>query len=594
MSASPGNVGKIDPPFPSSASLASHLSKGIDYYDPHEFAGGIPQVKATLPQIRIGKKWFTCAQILSVLVPLGFAAAICMVAFAQQLRTYPAVQAFIQQYPGTGSFSQPVETGFPWWLRYQHYLNLFFMLLMMRSGLQILADHPRLYLDGHCTPGRDWLRLRGPVPTDRIWTAKDDSTTLPKWLGLPGIRHSIGLARWWHFSMDTLWLFNGVIFYILIFSTDQWKRLIPQSWDIFPNALSTAIQYASLDFPPPSGWLQYNGLQMIAYFTTVFVAAPLAIITGLLQSPAVAARFSTQGGWLNRQVARTIHFSVLLYFILFILTHVAMVFVTGLLGNLNHITRGVNDNSPGGLGMFAIGIAIIVAVWVSATPFTLKHPRLVQHGGRFVTGWLRVFLEKLKPVANYPEKDISPYFWPNGTPPDSEEYRTQFAEGFKGYKLKVGGLVENPMEFSFDELQAMPKSEQVTQHYCIQGWSAIGKWGGVRVSEIMKLVRPKPEVRYVVFYSFAHGAGENAGLYYDSHKIEHMYHDNSILAYEMNGHLLHVLHGAPLRLRNELELGFKQVKWIQAIEFVESFKQLGSGEGGFNEDNEYYGYRMPI
>jgi DMSO/TMAO reductase YedYZ molybdopterin-dependent catalytic subunit len=98
----------------------------------------------------------------------------------------------------------------------------------------------------------------------------------------------------------------------------------------------------------------------------------------------------------------------------------------------------------------------------------------------------------------------------------------------------------------------------------------------------------------VIFYSFAHGFGEHAVLYYDAHKIEHMYHDNSILAYEMNGKPLSELHGAPLRLRNELELGFKQVKWLQAVEFVETFKQLGSGEGGFNEDNEYFGYRAPI
>jgi len=549
---------------------------------------------ATLPQVRIGKRRFTTAQILTVLVPLGFVAGICVVAVAQQLRTIPAVQAFIQEYPGTGAFSQPVESGFPWWLRYQHYLNLFFMLLMMRSGLQILADHPRLYLDGNCTPGRDWLRLRGPVPRDRVWTAKDDSVALPKWLGLPGVRHSIGLARWWHFSFDTLWLLNGVIFYVLLFSTDQWMRLIPQSWDVFPNAVSTAIQYASLDFPPRSGWLQYNGLQMIAYFTTVFVAAPLAIITGLLQSPAVAARFRTQNTWLNRQVARTIHFAVLVYFVLFIIIHVTMVFVTGLIGNLNHITRGVNDNSYGGLGLFVIGIALVAAAWLLATPLTLRYPRLVQHGGRLVMGWLRNLLEQLKPVANFEEKDISPYFWPNGTPPDSEEYRSHLVEGFQRYKLKVGGLVENPVELSYAELQGMPKSEQITQHYCIQGWSGIAKWGGVRVSEIMRIVRPKPQARYVIFYSFAHGAGEHPGLYYDAHKIEHMHHKNSILAYEMNGHPLHELHGAPLRLRNELELGFKQVKWIQAVEFVETFKQLGSGEGGFNEDNEYYGYRASI
>jgi methionine sulfoxide reductase catalytic subunit len=575
-------------------SLADQLTKGIDVVDPREFAGGIAQEMATLPQIRVGKQWFTTAQILTVLVPLGFVGGLFSIAAAQQLRTIPEVQAFIQKYPGTGSFSQPVESGFPWWLGYQHYLNLFLMLFMIRSGLQILADHPRLYLDGDCTPGRDWFRLRGPVPRDQVWTAKQDSVTLPKWLGLPGIRHSIGLARWWHFSLDTLWLLNGIIFYILLFSTDQWMRLIPQSWDIIPNSISTAIQYASLDFPPRSGWLQYNGLQMIAYFTTVFVAAPLAMITGLLQSPAIAARFKTAKGLLNRQVARTVHFAVLGYFIAFVLVHVTMVFATGLLGNLNHITRGVNDNSYGGLAMFGIGVALIVAAWVLATPFTLKYPRLIQHGGRLITGWFRDIFEKAKPIAKFEEKDISPYFWPNGTGPDSEEYRLHLAEGFQHYKLKVGGLVENPVEISYAELQAMPKSEQITQHYCIQGWSGIAKWSGVRISEIMKIVRPKPEARYVIFYSFAHGAGEHEGLYYDAHKIEHMHHDNSILAYEMNGKPLPELHGAPLRVRNELELGFKQVKWVQAVEFVETFKKLGSGEGGFNEDNEYYGYRAPI
>jgi len=574
--------------------LSAELTKGADTIKPGKFAGGIPQEMATLPQIRIGQTWFTTAQMLTVLVPVGFVVALVTVAAAQQLRTMPEVQSFIKAFPGTGSFSRPVESGFPWWLRYQHFLNLFLMLFMIRSGLQILADHPRLYLDGDCTPGRDWFRLRGPVPRDRVWTAKEDSVALPGWLGLPGIRHSIGLARWWHFSLDTLWLLNGIIFYILLFSTDQWLRLVPQSWDLIPNAVSTAIQYASLDFPPASGWQQYNGLQMIAYFTTVFVAAPLAMVTGLLQAPAIAARFKTAKGVLNRQVSRTVHFCVLGYFISFVIIHVTMVFSTGLLKNLNHITRGVNDGSPGGLVLFAVGIGAIAVAWVAASPFTLRYPRLIQHVGRLITGWFRDGLESFKPVAKFQDKDISPYFWPNGTEPASEEYRRLADGGFKDFKLRIGGLVENPVEISFDELKALPKSEQITQHYCIQGWSGIAKWGGVRMSEILKIVRPKPGARYVVFYSFAHGAGENEGLYYDAHKIAHMHHANTILAYEMNGKPLPELNGAPVRLRNELELGFKQVKWIQGMEFVETFKDHGSGEGGFNEDNEFYGYRAPI
>ena len=82
-------------------------------------------------------------------------------------------------------------------------------------------------------------------------------------------------------------------------------------WTVFPNSLSTAIQYASLNFPTNEGFTEYNALQVLTYFITVFVAAPLAIITGLLMAPAVAARFGTGRGPLNRQVARTIKFVVL-------------------------------------------------------------------------------------------------------------------------------------------------------------------------------------------------------------------------------------------------------------------------------------------
>ena len=84
------------------------------------------------------------------------------------------------------------------------------------------------------------------------------------------------------------------------------------------------------------------------------------------------------------------------------------------------------------------------------------------------------------------------------------------------------------------------------------------------------------------------------GIYYDTHKMQNMKHEMTILAYEMNGQELSTVHGAPLRLRCENELGFKQVKWIRAIEFVEDFSRIGSGEGGYNEDHEFFGYRMPI
>ncbi len=271
------------------------------------------------------------------------------------LREYPDVKAFLVRHPGIAQSAPSVNSGFPWWLRLQHFLNMLLMMFIIRAGIQILADHPRLYWKRDCTPGTDWFRFQRPVPTGRIWTAKDDSVTLPKWLGIPGLRHSIGLARWWHFSTNMLWTVNGVAFYVLLFSTDQWRRLVPLTWDVVPSAISTAIQYGSLDFPVDQGWTRYNALQQLAYFATVFIAAPVSIATGLLQSPAISNRLGWTGRVLNRQVARSIHFLSFSWFVLFILAHGIMVFVTSLRENTNHMFAGVQNASWSGFSALRAG-----------------------------------------------------------------------------------------------------------------------------------------------------------------------------------------------------------------------------------------------
>jgi thiosulfate reductase cytochrome b subunit len=188
------------------------------------------------------------------------------------------------------------------------------MIFIIRSGVQVLADHPRLYWTRHSTPGKDWFRIQKPVPDEPLWTAKQDSIGLPGQVGLPGIRHSIGLARWWDLGTDVLWLLNGVIFYVLLFATSQWRHLVPTSWAVFPNAVSVLIQYLSLRWPTDQGWVAYNSLQLLAYFVTVFVAAPLALITGLGMSPALSTRFRRISRMLSVQTARSLHFLVLVWF----------------------------------------------------------------------------------------------------------------------------------------------------------------------------------------------------------------------------------------------------------------------------------------
>lgn len=574
-----------DLPRPPHDPLAAALT-GAD--DRIRLAHWLPPRAGVIPRMRIGARWISTLW----LAPLAAVALVLLVACAQSLRELPAVQEFILRHPGIAPSTPAVESGFPWWLRLQHFLNMFFMLFIIRAGIQILADHPRLYWKRDCTPGSEWFRFQHEVPADRIWTAKDDAVTLPAWLGIPGLRHTIGLARWWHFSVNLLWTVNGVLFYALLFATDQWQRIVPLHWDVFPNALSTALQYASLNFPHDQGWTRYNSLQQVFYFTTVFVAAPVSIITGLLQGPAISNRLGWLGRVFHRQLARSIHFISFLWFVMFIAAHGVMVLVTGVRENTNHMFANVENASWSGLPWFLAAMAVLAAAWAVASPLTIRHARAVQRTGRFLIGWLKGLAERPDPRSQLTEADISPHFWPNGTMPASDEYEALLAGGFAGYRLRVGGLVQQPREFTLDELKAMPKQEQITTHFCIQGWSGVAKWGGVPTPHLLELVRPLPSARYAVFYSLADGG--DGGRYYDVHSIANMGHALTLLAYEMNGQPLTVLHGAPLRLRCENELGFKMVKWIAAIEFVEDFKDLGAGQGGYNEDHEFFGYRMPI
>ena len=138
----------------------------------------------------------------------------------------------------------------------------------------------------------------------------------------------------------------------------------------------------------------------------------------------------------------------------------------------------------------------------------------------------------------------------------------------------------------------MDSESHITLHNCIQGWSGIAEWTGVPMTALLDRVRPRPEARYAVFQSFNEG-GEG-GEYFDSHTIEDLRHAQSQLALDMNGQPLSTVHGAPVRLRVENQLGFKQVKWIRSIRFVATLDEVGQGEGGYNEFHEYFGYRAEI
>lgn len=122
-------------------------------------------------------------------------------------------------------------------------------------------------------------------------------------------------------------------------------------------------------------------------------------------------------------------------------------------------------------------------------------------------------------------------------------------------------------------------------HHCIQGWSGIAQWSGAPMKAIIDLVRPGPRRER---WSFIPSATPSTAAYYDTQSLENVLKPECLLATRMNGEPLPAVYGAPLRLRVENQLGYKMVKWIERIEFVESEKTVGRGEGGKNEDDEYF------
>jgi methionine sulfoxide reductase catalytic subunit len=451
-------------------------------------------------------------------------------------------------------------------------------------------DHPRLYWNRHCTPKTDWIKFTPiAVPLDRVWTAKDDARYISSLFALPGYRHTIGMARSWHFLSVCIFLLNGFIFILLLFCTTQWKRLVPTSWGIIPGAWNDFVHYTTLHLlPEPNGFYSYNPLQQLVYFAVVFIMAPLSMLSGIAMSPAAVNRFPWYAKLFGgRQSARSIHFLLLVGYLVFLVIHVGLVILTGFLRNMNHIVLGTDNESPIGTIVGLVGIGAVVASWVMAHLIAWKYPRKIQRLHRLLSmPLLHGIFNRLKPCERYTAKDLSPFFWPNGRPPESDEWKRLAIEGFRSYKLKVTGLIENPVELSINDMRALGKSENISLHHCIQGWSGVAQWGGLKFKKLVELVKPIPEAKTVTFYSF--GEGLYGGTCYDTQDLPTVLYSGCILAYEMNSQPLPEVYGAPLRLRVENQLGYKMVKWIKEIRFMRSEKEVGEGEGGKNEDDEYF------
>lgn len=299
--------------------------------------GRAPRHVAEVPaSARRRPTWTQAIAVLLGAAALGILAG-AAIAFVRTLLSLPAMQDFLVAFPGEYEPAVHVEPGFAPWVGWQHFFNAFLMVLIIRTGLTIRTEKR---------------------PT-AFWTPRNN----PK--------GKVSLTIWFHQALDVLWLVNGVIFVVLLFATGHWVRIVPTSWEVFPNALSAALQYVSFDWPHENGWNNYNSLQQLAYFATVFLAAPLAAITGFRMSgmwPKKAERLSKA---YPIEWARALHFPVMLYFVAFIIAHVALVMLTGFLRNLNHMYASQDAVTWTGFWVFVASLVVIAVGWVAARPLVI-------------------------------------------------------------------------------------------------------------------------------------------------------------------------------------------------------------------------------
>ena len=246
-------------------------------------------------------------------------------------------QDFLAAYPGEYPLPAGAPVGIPPWLGWQHFFNVFLIVLIIRSGVRVRTDK---------RPTAFWSPRNNP-------------------------NRKISLTLWFHQSLDILWISNGLVYIVLLFVTGQWMKIVPTSWAVFPNAGSAALQYLSLNWPTENGWVNYNGLQQLAYFATVFLAAPLAVATGVRMSGIWPKNAATLNRLYPVEWARAVHFPVMLYFVAFIASHVALVLATGALRNLNHMYASQDTINWVGFWIFAASLAVITIGLVAARPLVL-------------------------------------------------------------------------------------------------------------------------------------------------------------------------------------------------------------------------------
>ena len=250
-----------------------------------------------------------------------------------------------------------MPTFFPMWVVITHFLNLFFMLLLFRSGFEVLSAFPKLYWHDDSPPGREWLRLSKTMygaDSRKPWSSLDEEESWSPLIALPG-RKNLGLGRHWHFMSIQFWILTGLVYIVMVFVTGYWHYLVPTHWSIVPDSIASVGTYLQFDLPAKIPGEPFEPAQKLAYFIVIFVMAPLQIASGAAMSPSVLARFPWYAKLFGgKQGARSVHFLVMCAFAAFTVVHVGMVIIHGVPAEFAAIVLG----DPGGDRRLALGIGL--------------------------------------------------------------------------------------------------------------------------------------------------------------------------------------------------------------------------------------------
>lgn len=492
---------------------------------------------------------------------------------------------------------EAVLTDYPWWLRIEHFVNILFITLFIRSGIEILGTFPKLHTSIHTPLGRQWAQFTIKEKRKRkyfpVAGEYDDYSPL---ISLPG-HGALGQGRYWHFISVVGWVLMMVVYWVLLLVTGQWRRYWPEDWGIFARAFDDMVHYLAFDMPPAMEGYPFNAVQQLSYLFVVVILPLIMILTGFFQSPAINNRFpyisKALGG---RQVIRTVHFLGLLMYLVFIVIHVFLVIMHGWGHETSKMVFG-DTGSPVAAGIiYLVGLSLIVWFHIWATRTSLQKPQVVEKIHNVVVRPMTRAMRKLASRQHYSDAEVTPWgeHRASGMPPSTEEYAALVSNGYKDdFVLEIGGLVERPMRLTLADLEEISAGHfQNTVHHCVQGFSSLGKWNGVILKDLIELAGPIDGWTDVNVLSFQNMTRDDdvytGAYYYETLAKEEALQPQTLIATGYLDRELPMKNGAPCRLRLETSTGYRSAKWIERIEIVNRFDIIGNGMGGFFEDTDSY------